>query len=128
MVEAGPLPQSGEGTSTERPTNKEERAMRNEETTLNWEDLTDGQKQWVGNGDVEVIDVGDTWRDDHIICVAVRLRLPNGEQVDIELWWIGEDGYAAAKYASESPQAMEDLKPILAGFVEGQREDEEKEL
>ena len=99
-----------------------------EETILSWEDLTDGQKDQIGRGGVEVVSIGDTWRDDHIICVAVRLRLPNGEQVDIELWWIGEDGYAAAKYASESPQAMEDLKPILAGFVEGQREDEEEEL
>jgi len=98
--------------------------MKREETILSWEDLTDGQKQWVGNGDVEVIGVGDPWRDDHVVCVTVRLRLPNGEQVDIELWWVGEDGYAAAKYAASSPQAMEDLKPILAGFVEGKREEE----
>ena len=57
---------------------------------------------------IQIEQLGDEWRDDHIDCVAVRVHI-EGRTIDTSLWWCEPELIGAIKYSDESSRAMRDI-------------------
>jgi hypothetical protein len=78
---------------------------------------TDDQQTLLTGNITKVEQIGDTWRDDHIDCVAVRVHV-DGRKIEVSLWWCGPAIIGALRYAGESPKAMADVLRELRNSVQ----------
>lgn len=55
----------------------------------------------------------DAYEDDHTLCTSIQFTDQDGNDYGLVLGWTGEEGYAAARYAESSPEAMTNLLKFI---------------
>ena len=82
------------------------------------EELTKEDQQALLTGNITKVEqVGDSWRDDHIDCVAVRVHV-DGRQINTSLWWCGPEIIGALRYFHDSPTARADVLEQMRAHVQ----------
>lgn len=98
------------------PTNLEE--GENFPTIVAYDESTDADiihpvVEAIKTGEIEAVEVGDDWKDDHEICCDVTVTV-DGKKYGFSVWWISLEGYKMlVKAEAGVKSAIDELKQYI---------------